>query len=190
MRACFSGRLRIWAVCPRKQPTILNERKTMDYTVFVKEYKAVKDKDSYVTKHITKAYLNYSEKMAIAKSIANVSSHVTDSDGNITEYKRDTMAQYFHTQMNIVKAYTDIDVPAELIVNAYDALCESGALGAILSALESECTILKSMVQMAMDDCYINEADVGAVLSTKLEAFRLMATTAMSALEAIAKEQG
>ena len=161
----------------------------MDYTIFVKEYNTVKDKSGYVDKHIKTAYLGYSEKMSIARGIAKISSHIIDSEGNVGEYRRDTMAQYFHTQMNIIKYYTDIEVPTELVVSAYDAMCECGAMSDILTKLESECAILKSMVQMAMDDTYVNEWDISAVLSTKLEAFRLMADTALSALQTVTEKQ-
>ncbi len=162
----------------------------MDYTIFVKSYKNSKDKEGFVKKHITKEYLGYVDKMAIAKKVARFASHVVDEDGNTGDYKRDTMMQYFLAQMDIISKFTDIEVPGELMTEAYDALAECGALNDLFGMIpESEIKMINSMVQMAMDDTYVNEADVGAVLSTKLEAFRLMADTAMSALDEVAKKQ-
>lgn len=162
----------------------------MDYTIFIRDYEKVNNKTDFVSKHITKKYLSYSAKMAIANNIARIASHVIDKNGNVGIYKRDTMAQYFHVQMNIIQQYTDIDIPSELVVNAYDKLSETGALSEILHQVpDSEREMIKSMTQMAMDDTYINEVDAGVVLSTKLEALRLIADTAMSALEEVAKNQ-
>ncbi len=162
----------------------------MDYSIFVKSYKASKSKDAFIKKHITKEYLGYAEKMALAQNVARFSSHAIDKDGNVGDYRRDTMMQYFLTQMDIIAKYTDIEVPAELMTEAYDALSECGALNDVLRSIkETEITMVNSMVQMAMDDTYINEGDVGAILSTKLEAFRIMADSALSAIEATAEKQ-
>ncbi len=160
----------------------------MKYTEFVKGYKNAKEKEQWVGKIIKTTYLSYATKESEAKQIASLSSHIMNADGSEGAYKRNTASQYFLTQLRILINYTNLDIENNNVMDAYDALSECGALDVILAQIpEKELTMFTSMVQMAMDDVYINEADVGAVLSTKLEAFRLMADTAMSALEEVAK---
>ena len=162
----------------------------MKYTDFVRGYKNAKEKDKWVARIIKTLYLPYSTKKAEAQQIAKISSHVINEDGSEGMYKRDTTSQYFLTQIRIITNYTDLEIADTDVTKAYDELSESGALDMIFALLpESELKMFKAMVDMAMDDIYINEADVGAVLSTKLEAFRLMGETAMSALEVITNSQ-
>lgn len=162
----------------------------MNYTDFVKGYKNAKEKERWVGKVIKTTYLPYSVKKTEAQQIARISSHIINEDGSEGMYKRDTASQYFLTQIRIITNYTDLEMNDADVTKVYDELSESGALDMILALLpESELKMFKAMVDMAMDDIYINEADVGAVLSTKLEAFRLIAETAMSALETITNSQ-
>lgn len=160
----------------------------MDYSIFVKSYKNSKDKEGFVKKHITKEYLGYVDKMAIAKKVARFASHIIDEDGNAGDYKRDTMMQYFLTQMDIISKFTDIEVPGELMTEAYDTLAECGALNDLFGMMpESEIKMINSMVQMAMDDTYINEQDLSVVLTTKFEAIRSTIDTALNALQEISE---
>lgn len=169
----------------------MNERNEyMKYTEFVNGYKNSKAKEAWVDRVIKTIYLPYSTKKAEAQQIARLSSHVMNEDGSEGAYKRDTASQYFLTQIRIIANYTSIEIGDKDVVKAYDALSECGALDMVLALLpESELKMFKTMVDMAMDDMYINEADVGAVLSTKLEALSITAETIISALEVMSSTQ-
>ena len=158
----------------------------MDYTIFVKSYKNSKDKEGFVKKHITKNYLGYVDKMTIAKNVARYSSHVISEDGTVGIYKRDTMMQYFLTQMDIISKFTDIEFPSDLMTEAYDALAECGALNELFRFMpESEVKMINSMVQMAMDDTYINEQDLSVILTNKFDAIGLMLDETLNTLQTI-----
>lgn len=162
----------------------------MDYSIFVKEYNEAKDKAAYVKKHIMREYLGYADKTALAKNIARVSTHIINDDGSAGAYKRDTMSQYFHTQMNILTNYTDIIVEAQLTVQAYDELSKCGAMDKIIEAIpKDEILQIKSMVQMAADDVYVNERDIASFFETKIDALSMVLDTALSALQEVANKQ-
>lgn len=147
----------------------------MDYIKFIGQYKTAKDKDAFIKRHITTTYLPYPTKMSEAKQIAMISSHVNEKEGKLGEYKRDTMAQYFWTQIRLITNYTDIKAAeGESTVGMYDELSESGALEDIIKAIpSSEVTMFTSMVQMAMDDVYLYERDLPSYLETKMQAITM-----------------
>ncbi len=161
----------------------------MNYKDFVEEYKKSQKKEEFVKEHVTVQYLPYATKKTEAQEIARLSSHIINDDGTEGMYRRDTAMQFFLTQVRLLICYTDIEIDTNEITATYDELCECGAIEVILEAIPStERTVFTTMAQMAMDDAYTNEADVGIVLSTKLDVFKLTVDTALSAFGEIAKQ--
>lgn len=153
----------------------------MDYTKFVSGYKTIKDKDGFIKKHMTKQYLPYANKLSIAKSIAKTCTHVKVDDKEI--YKKDTPAQYFTTVMSLITQYTDIEIDANIVDKAYDALVECGAMQALLASIpESEVTEFRTLVDMCVADIFENERELASFLETKLDAINMATNQMLSSL--------
>ena len=154
----------------------------MDYTKFISDYKLNKDKESFVKKHITKQYIPYATKLALAQSIAKTCTHVSINGKDI--YKKDTPAQYFATVMHLITQYTDIQYDATIVPQVYDALMESGAMQVLLSSIpESEVTEFRTLIDMCVSDIYENERELSSFLETKFDAISLTIEQIMSSIQ-------
>ncbi len=144
----------------------------MNCKEFVTKFNIAKDKDNFAKKHIIHSYIPYAEKLATAKKIAELSTHVTIGDKVI--YKKSTPMQYFLKITRLVVLYTDIEF-SEDINKDYDTLAEQGVLDILLSQIpESEITQFTTLVEMCVSDIYENERDLSAFLETKLESLSLV----------------
>lgn len=143
----------------------------MLYSEFNNKMKIAKDKEATAKKHIRRTYVPYSEKLAEAKKIAEISTHTVINDKAV--YKKNTPIQYFLKITRLISLYTDIEL-TEDINKAYDSLAESKNLDLLISQIpESEITQFTTMVEMCVSDIYENERDLSSFIETKIEAFGL-----------------
>ena len=158
----------------------------MTYKNFMVQYKAAKDKEEFVKKHIKKQYLPYVEKLSIARTIANATSW--DEEKN---YKRDSVLQAWLLQVHMVTDYTDLTCDDKDVSAMYDTLAENGILEIIFSSIpESERVQLQAMTDMAASDIYTNFRDVTAWLDNKIATLDTTLGTIVSGLqEAIINEK-
>ena len=149
----------------------------MKYTDFIQKYKIAKDKETLAKKHIKRQYVPYAEKLAEAKKIADLSTHITIEDKTI--YYKNTPILYFLKTTRLLALYTDIEQGEESDINVfYDSLAEIGAFDALLSQIpESEITQISAMIDMCVSDIYENERDISAFLDTKFEAMGMTLNT-------------
>ena len=149
----------------------------MKYFEFVQKFKISKDKEALVKKHIKRQYVPYSEKLAEAKKIAELSTHTTIND--IKTYRKDTPIIYFLKTIRLIALYTDIEEEVPSNINKfYDSLAEVGAFDALLSQIpEGEITQFSAMIDMCVSDIYENERDLSAFLDTKFEALGIVLNT-------------
>ena len=154
----------------------------MDYKQFLTGYKAAKDKEAYVKKHMKRLYVPYTEKMAEAKKISELATHVEINGRKV--YKKDTPLQYFLTTMRIIALYTDVTGAQDGFEMAmYDAIVSSDAITSIFSCIpESEITQFKTMIDMYISDIYENERDLVSYIETKIEAINLTSNQIFEAL--------
>lgn len=147
----------------------------MNFIEFSQKFKISKDKESFVKKHIKRTYVPYAEKLAEAKKIAEVSTHIiVNQETGEQMYKKDTPIQYFLKTTRLLFLYTDIEIDNNDINKVYDTLAESGAFEYIFSSIpEGEITQFSSMIDMCVSDIYENERDLTSFFETKLTAFNL-----------------
>jgi len=134
---------------------------------FLMKYEKTKD----ISKHITKKYLPYAEKIALCNSIINTTCYK-----NITEdrkiFKINAPSRQMLFLLSMIDKYTDIDINWEDAVTDFDALCERELLGAIIKEIpESEVTLCSSLLDMCLDDLMTNTRDLVPWIEGKGEAF-------------------
>lgn len=143
----------------------------MNCKEFVTKFNMAKDKENFAKKHIIHSYIPYAEKLAEAKKIAELSTHITIGDKVI--YKKNTPIQYFLKITRLIIRYTDVEF-SEDINKDYDILAEKGVLDVLLSQIpESEIAQFTTLVEMCVADIYENERDISSFFETKFESLGL-----------------
>ena len=159
----------------------------MDFTAFVQQYKAAKNKDALVKKHIKKTYVPYAEKLSRAHGIAATCTHAAKDHPEI--YKKDTPTQYFATIMHLIEMYADLDFSGTDFVKAFDTMSECGLIEAILASIpESEVVLFRTLVDMCVSDIYENEHDLSSVVERKLNALSLYLNTSFDSIQDTLKD--
>lgn len=132
---------------------------------FVDEYKKAdeKGKKKLVAEHVTRPYVPYLTKVAVAQAIVDQTQYVrdenaTEEEGRMPrgEYRLNTPIRYLVTLMQMVAEYTDLE-QSENTYDDFDALQECGALSNILEAVQNDFTIFENVVQMTADDVHATE---------------------------------
>ena len=141
----------------------------MDYSIFLTQFKAAKDKESVMKKHIKTEYISFATKMAECKEIVKRSNTKVVDGEEI--FAVDSISRYFGFVMRLFALYTDITWDDTIIVEAFDALNKNGAVDMLSSCIpEREYTEFSTILQMAQDDYMMNNRDIVPFLETKINA--------------------
>lgn len=132
---------------------------------FVDEYKKAdeKGKKKLVAEHVTRPYVPYLTKVAVAQAIVDQTQYVrdenaTEEEGRMPrgEYRLNTPIRYLVTLMQMVAEYTDLEQSIST-ADDFDALQDCGALSDFLTYVQDDFTVFENVVQMVADDVYAEE---------------------------------
>ena len=145
----------------------------MKYDDFVKKCKSLKDRDSFIKKHIVKTYLPYEAKISEAKEIVRRSCY-REINGVETFYQDSTIA-YMLFMLRIISNYTDIEYEEGAdALSAFNALSEANLFEVIVRALPvNEYDAFNTVLRMVKDDEMENYRSLAGYLETKVEAISL-----------------
>lgn len=137
----------------------------MKVTDFIEQYNNSTDKAKFTKKIIHRQYVPYSEKIAIAVHIVQMSSY--DEGGN---FRLNSPLRYLLWVQAVLQSYTTLEL-GQNFASAYDALDQAGAVEEIINAVGRDAESLQTIVSMTLDDLMTNERDLPAYLDGKLAAF-------------------
>lgn len=116
-------------------------------------------KEGIIQKHIKREYVPFSEKLATAKKIINVSCYKEMPDSNGVKKKvfwADSVMKHFLTIRALIELYTDLTFSANPLSD-YDALVEKGYDAMLLAAIPiNDAEVFGNIVDMVYDDEYEN----------------------------------
>ena len=145
--------------------------------MIVKEFLKKYEKNKDISKHITKKYLPYAEKITLCNRIIDATCYTKISDDKKI-FKIDTPSRQMLLMLSIIDKYTDIDINWEDALADFDALSESELLGEILKVIpENEVTLCSSLLDMCLDDLMTNTRDLLSWVESKVEASNMVINT-------------
>ena len=152
---------------------------------FIREYNTVKDKAVYLSKHITKTYVPYEEKITRCRNIIDLSMYKTVNDKQI--FWLDTPLRYNLFVQTVLTTYTDIDLTdgkteKTSVLDGFNALENAGIFTAITEAIGSDFNVFNTVFQMMVDD-EMQHNSFQNYIDTKLEALGLVTDTILSSFE-------
>lgn len=166
------------------------------YQQFITKFKKLttpEEIEQFVESHIVTKYVNYNVKLANIKQIVELGNHTDipaiDSDDTKKVFKRNTPLMYLWMELRLLENYTDITIPEDEILTAYDALSEIGAINVLLSSIpEIELKRWQRIFEMANDDVYTNERDIASFFETKIDSLEVVLNTMLSGLGEVASK--
>lgn len=168
----------------------------MNIMQFIDEYEASANKKNYVEKHITKRYLPFETKVAVAKSIINNSMYATVGDKRI--FRPDSPCKHMCTTMAIVQNYTDIELNnpnnnevtvGEQNLISFNLLEESGATKTILETIGMDVMKFQNIITLVLQDTMDMERNLVPFLDTKIEAWQMAMETLGTTLQEVQAKQ-
>jgi hypothetical protein len=149
-------------------------------------------KDNYINDNLqVKTYIPFKEKLNKANRIAKVTTHKYGKDGKITgNIKADSTSRYLLFTLNIIDAYTALDIDFKNIVAEFDMLAENGLIQEILSKIpQNEVSDFKILLDMSVDDIMTNEFSTQAFISEQVVRFgNIVSVTLKPVLDRLADE--
>lgn len=155
---------------------------------FVDGYKAINENDDkaqreYIKSHIVKDYIPYSNKMLIAKKIADITTY--DDAEKKNKLRVNTPLRHVYMTLEAFALYTDVDVSfqSEDIFYSFDMLAEVQLDDTIRRYIGTDYYILDNLVVTYVDDIIENQQDVVGWLNDKLDAVNKWLTESVDSVD-------
>lgn len=136
----------------------------MKVTDFIEQYNNSTDKAKFTKKIIHRQYVPYSEKIAIAVHIVQMSSY--DECGN---FRLNSPLRYLLWVQAVLQSYTTLEL-GQNFASAYDALDQAGVVEEIINAVGRDAESLQTIIGMTLDDLMTNERELPSYIEHKLGA--------------------
>ena len=141
---------------------------------FVDGYKAINENDDkaqreYIKSHIVKDYIPYSNKMLIAKKIADITTY--DDAEKKNKLRVNTPLREVYFILEAFALYTDVDISfkSDDVFYSFDLLAEEGLNEIIEKAIGRDCYVLEELIETYVDDIITNQHDLVGWLNDKLD---------------------
>ena len=145
---------------------------------FIGYFKMAKDKKAECEKHVVKKYISFAEKLAKCTSLAQSTNEVKLNPNTAAIHMQNTPSRYLCFTINLIKSYTDIVIPEETIVEAYDQLKESGAFDVLMMVLpQDDVKEYSTILTMCVDDYLANNRDLVSYFENRITEMAQMATS-------------
>lgn len=168
----------------------------MNIMQFIDEYEASANKKNYVEKHITKRYLPFETKVALAEQIIKNTMYITVMDKKL--FRPNTPSKHMWTTIIAIKNYTDIELEdatdTEISVgqqnlNSFNLLEKCGATLEITKAIGIDFAKFANIIEMVLQDTLDAERNIVPFLDTKIDAWRLSLEVLGSTIQEIQERQ-
>ena len=138
----------------------------IDVFEFVEKYNSVSEKQRLLDETIPKdTYVDYLVKQKYARDILMVS--CLDLNGNI---KLNSCKKYMLYVYTVFTLYTNIDIPENKMVLAFDALDRYKLIDIILAEIpEAELNTFNTVLQMCQDDMMTNNYEIHGYINRNIE---------------------
>lgn len=139
---------------------------------FIEKYKNASSPVSFMQKHIVKKYMGYADKVQMCEIILRNTSYKKEAQNgqDKTVFYINSPARYMFYCLNVISAYTDIEIDMRIGVEIFDMLDQEGLIDIILAAIpESEVVKIDTILKMLLDDMLENERSFYSYFDTKIE---------------------
>lgn len=144
---------------------------------FIGYFKIAKDKKAECEKRIIKKYIPFAEKLTKCTSLAQSSNEVRPTPDSPIIHMQSTPSRYLCFTITLIKSYTDIIIPEESLIEAYDQLKESGAFDSLMLALpQDDVKEYNTILTMCVDDYLANNRDLVSYFENKIAEMTQLAT--------------
>lgn len=155
---------------------------------FVDGYKAINENDDkaqreYIKSHIVKDYIPYSNKMLIAKKIADITTY--DDAEKKNKLRVNTPLREVYFILEAFALYTDVDISfkSDDVFYSFDLLAEEGLNEIIEKAIGRDCYVLEELIETYVDDIITNQHDLVGWLNDKLDAVNKWLTESVDSVD-------
>jgi hypothetical protein len=129
----------------------------------------------------TKSYVSIVDKINLADRVTKAATHEFDKDGNIVEFKVNSLTKYILHVMGIIEMYTDLEVNNGNILAEYDLLNENGLIEIIVKSIkEQEIAECQMCLDMVFNDAIQNEMSTVAFVKRQVDRFGTLVGTTLS----------
>lgn len=138
----------------------------IDVFEFVEKYNSTSEKQGLLDKTVPKdTYVDYLVKQKYVRDILTVS--CLDSNGNV---KLNSCKKYMLYIYTVFTLYTNIDIPENKMVLAFDALDRYNLIDIILAEIpEAELNTFNTVLQMCQDDMITNNYEIHGYINRNIE---------------------
>lgn len=141
----------------------------MTVTEFIGYFRIAKDKKAECQKRVVKKYIPFAEKMAKCQALAKSTMEYKETPEAVPVHKQNTISRYILFATNLIRSYTDIEIPDDDFIVLYDTLKEAGAFEMLIQCIpEDERKEYTSLLNMAVDDYIANERDLVSYFENKI----------------------
>ena len=137
----------------------------MKINEFIEQYNNATDKAKFVKKIIHRYYAPYSEKIAAAEGVVQLSSY--DENGN---FRINSPLRYLLWIQAVLQIYTTLEL-GEKFAETYDILDQAGVVEEIINTVGRDAESLQTIISMTLDDLITNERDLPSYFDNKLMSF-------------------
>ena len=165
----------------------------MTVELFLKNYKSnigKKTFEDFMTKHITRQYVPYLEKVTYCNAILKASCYTKVGDKEVVKFN--SPGQFLGFITRLIALYTDIEIDFNdgKFIEQYDALAEAGAIESIVQYIpEREYSEFETLLNFAVMDLRENEYSTTALLYNIKQSIDLSGEQLIKAIEEISKTE-
>lgn len=142
------------------------------WTNIVDGEKGEKLRNDFLTKEVKKTnYVEYATKLAIAKSIVQITTEEKDVNGQLTgRYRIDSPGRNLLFILNLIDLYTNIDINFKNVSSDYDLLAQNELIGVLINVIpEYEREEFGALLDMTLDDRLQNEMSFVSFLRDEID---------------------
>lgn len=129
-------------------------------------------REEYVKANVIRDYIPYSNKMLIAKKIADITTY--DDAEKKNKLRVNTPLKEVYLTLEAFALYTDVDISFKNddIFYSFDLLAEEGLNETIKEAIGRDYYVLEELIETYVDDIITNQHDLVGWLNDKLDTIK------------------
>ena len=160
----------------------------MNINDFINEYNDSQNKEEIIKKHIINRYIPYERKIAICNNIVKSADYtpvveVTDR----SYYSPNTPIRFVFFCISLIQEYTDIELDMLDkkidVIGSFNKLDKVGVIEEIISELGREYKILKTVLEMVVNDTECKESNLVNFFTTKFDSMKALYDASLPIIE-------
>lgn len=160
----------------------------MNINDFINEYNQSVTKEDFVKKHIVNYYVPYERKMVLCRNIVkNADYTIMVDDIQKSYYSPNTPMRFLLFCVTLIDEYTDIELDlveeGRDVIGGFNKLDQKGIFEIIISELNREYNIFKTVLDMIVNDTECKENNIVGFLNTKFDSIKILYDTIVPVIE-------